>query len=65
MLDKIEKKWADKKVFIKLKNSSWTYLGKVIDEDKNSITIIDINNKQVRIALDSIEIIKEDMKYGD
>jgi len=62
MIDKIEKNWIDKKVFIKLKNNSWTYIGKVIDENLSSITIIDINSKQVRIALDSIEIIKEDSK---
>jgi len=56
------KNWLGKKVYIKLKSSSWNYLGRVVDETDNNITIIDVNGKRVMVSFDAIEIIKEDSK---
>lgn len=52
--------WLNKKVYISIKNSNRKYSGKVIIEDAISLTIIDINGKQVRITKDSTEFIQEE-----
>lgn len=50
--------YLDKKVQIILKNG-FTYIGKCVDTDNNSITIIDKTSSQVCIKEDSIDLIKE------
>lgn len=58
----IDNKWLGKKVFIKLKSNSWSYIGRVIEENETFVTIIDVMGKRVSLSFDSIEIIKEDSK---
>ena len=50
--------YLNKKVQIIL-NNGFTYIGKCIDSDENSITIIDKNNSNVTFKESSIELIKE------
>ena len=53
--------YLNKKVQIIL-ISGFTYIGKCIDCDENSITIIDKNNSQVTLKENSIDLIKEILK---
>ena len=55
-----KKIWINKKVFISIKNSNRKYSGRVISEDDTSITIIDINGKQVLVNKDSTDFIQEE-----
>ena len=50
--------YLDKKVQIIL-NNDFTYIGKVIDADENSITLIDKNNSKVCIKENTISLLKE------
>lgn len=60
------KEWLDKKVFVRSKNSSHPYSGKVIEVDDVSgkpliwITIIDKYNKRVTFSTEEILSIKEE-----
>ena len=53
--------YLNKKVQIILTNG-FTYIGKCIDCDENSITIIDKNNSHVTFKEHSINLIKEYME---
>ena len=50
--------WINKKVRIILTNN-FAYIGKVINADNNSITLIDKTNSQVCLKESSIDCIKE------
>ncbi len=50
--------WLDKQVNIILFNN-FSYVGRVIDCDSNSITIIDKNNHRVQLRDNQIVTIKE------
>lgn len=50
--------YLDKRVHIIL-HGGFTYLGKVISCDDNSLTLIDKTNSKVTLREDSIEFIKE------
>jgi hypothetical protein len=54
-----KKIWTGKRVYIKLKNSTRCYSGYIIDETSTSITLLDINNNRVMLALESLEILQE------
>ena len=52
--------WMNKKVFIKLSNMNRAYSGRVISEDENTLTIIDITGKNVQIKKLDCSIIQEE-----
>ena len=51
-------RYLNKKVQIVLV-SGFTYIGRVINADKDSITLIDKNNSEVCLKEESIELLKE------
>jgi len=61
-MDDTKNIWIGKKVFISIKNNNRKYTGRVISENDNSITIIDVMANQVFINKDSVDFIQEEKK---
>lgn len=51
--------WLGKKVFLKIKDNK-VFIGKIVDEDESSLTIVDKFNFRIQINKQEILILKEE-----
>ena len=52
--------WLGKKIYVKIKDSNRYYSGRVVDEDSNTLKIIDINGHHVSINKAETSFIQEE-----